>query len=175
MRDNKLIIALGANIKNPNGLHPIDTCEKAILELSKYSIKIIKGSSWYISAPIPKSNQPNYYNSVIKCSTKLNERTVLKVINIIEKKLGRIKQKNNFSRCIDLDIIDFNNRVKKSLMLTIPHPRSHKRKFVLLPILEINPFWIHPIKKRNVKNLLETTNRQVVLKINKKNIDFVTK
>ena len=166
MRDYKLIIALGANIKNPEDLHPIETCKKAIKEIGKYPIKIIKISSFYISAPIPKSKQPNYYNSVIECTTKINEKKILKILNLVEKKLGRVRQKKNFSRCIDIDLIDFSNRVKKSLILTIPHPRSHKRKFVLLPILEINPNWTHPILKKNLRYLIRKTNKQLISKIN---------
>ena len=165
MKVNKLILAIGANIKNPHGLNPIETGESAIQELTKFSIRILKISSWYLSEPIPKSNLPNYHNSVIQCSTFFNENKVLKIIKIIEKKLGRIKKKRNYSRCIDLDIIDFNKRVKKSLMLTLPHRRMHKRKFVLLPIYEINPFWTHPLLKKNIKHLLKKNNNQVIYKI----------
>ena len=165
MKVNKLIIAIGANIKNPHGQKPIETCESAMHELTKFSIKILKISSWYLSEPIPKSNHPNYYNSVIQCSTFLDEKKVLNVLKIIEKKLGRTRKKKNYSRCIDLDIIDFNKRVKKSLMLTIPHPRMHERKFVLLPIHEINPFWTHPLLKKNVKHLIKKNYFQAILKI----------
>ncbi len=165
MKVNKLILAIGANIKNPQGLNPIETCESAISELTKFSIKILKISSWYLSEPIPKTNDPNYYNSVIQCSTYHDEKKVLKILKFIEKKLGRIKKKRNYSRCIDLDIIDFNKRVKKSLILTIPHPRMHERKFVLLPIHEINPVWLHPLLKKSVKHLLKKNNYQDILKI----------
>ena len=93
MKVNKLILAIGANIKNPHGLNPIETCESAIKELTKFSIRILKISSWYLSEPIPKSNHPNYYNSVIQCSTFLNEKKVLKNHKNYRKKLGRIKKK----------------------------------------------------------------------------------
>ena len=66
------------------------------------------------------------------------------------------------SRCIDLDIIDFSNRVKKSLKLTLPHPRAHFRKFVLIPMMEINPSWTHPLRKKKLKGLLSKINNQMI-------------
>ena len=57
MKYKKVIISIGANINNPNGFHPMETCEKAIIEISNFPIFIEKKSSWYISSPVPNSNQ----------------------------------------------------------------------------------------------------------------------
>ena len=167
MKYKKFIISIGANIKNPNGFHPMETCEKAMIEISNFPIFIEKKSSWYISSPVPYSNQPKYYNCLIIALTKLNDISVLKILNNIEKKFGRIRTKKNMSRCIDLDIIDISHRVKKSLKLTIPHPRAHVRKFVLIPMIEINPVWCHPIYKKNSRIFLK--------KIKKQDIDIIKK
>ena len=146
----KFFIAVGSNIDSPEGLSHIKNCNKAISELSNFSIKVIKKSSWYLSDPIPKSLQPKFYNSVLLCNANHNASKILKILQTIEKKYGRVRIFKNMQRCIDLDIISFNGNIKNSSLLTIPHPRMHKRKFVLLPIEEINPKWIHPIyKKKN--------------------------
>ena len=173
MNYNKLLIAVGANKKNPDGYHPIQTCQKAINIFKNNNIIVLKKSSWYISQALPKSNQPNYFNCVLECQTKLDAYIVLKLLNNIEKYFGRVRGRKNISRCIDLDIIDFSGRVKKSLKLTLPHPRTHKRKFVMLPIHEINPFWKHPLLKKNIKTILNSCNFQIIKRLDKKYIDFV--
>ena len=162
---NKFIIAVGSNINSPEGFKPIENCNKAINELSKFNIKITQKSSWYLSEPIPKSSQPKYYNSVILCNANHNVNKVLKIIQIVEHKFGRIRFFKNMPRCIDLDIISFNGNVKNSLLLKIPHPRMHLRKFVLLPIYEIDSHWLHPLLKKNIKFFLEKVKCQKIKKL----------
>ena len=162
---NKFIIAVGSNIKSPKGFNPNENCNKAINELYKFNIKIIKKSSWYLSEPIPKSSQPKFYNSVFLCNSNHNPNKVLKIIDIVEQKFGRVRVFRNMSRCIDLDIISFNRTVKNSLLLTIPHPRMHLRKFVLLPLFEIDSHWLHPLLKKNIKFFLEKVKCQKIKKL----------
>ena len=85
------------------------------------------------------------------CDTNYNVKKVLKIIHIVEQKFGRVRVLKNMPRCIDLDIISFNGNVKNTLLLTIPHPRMHLRKFVLLPLFEIVSNWSHPLLKKNIK------------------------
>ena len=162
---NKFVIAIGSNIDSPEGLNPIKNCNKAINELSKFNINIIKKSSWYLSEPIPKSSQPKFYNSVLLCDANYNAQKVLKIIQIVEQKFGRIRVIKNMPRCIDIDIISFNKIVKNSLLLTIPHPRMHLRKFVLLPLFELDSNWLHPLLKKNIKYFLEKVKYQKIKKI----------
>ena len=162
---NKFIIAVGSNIKSPKGFNPIENCNKAINELYKFNIKIIKKSSWYLSEPIPKSSQPKFYNSVFLCNSNHNPNKVLKIIDIVEQKFGRVRVFRNMSRCIDLDIISFNRTVKNSLLLTIPHPRMHLRKFVLLPLFEIDSDWLHPLFKKSIKYFLAKVKFQKIKKL----------
>ena len=80
----------------------------------------------------------------------------------IEKELGRTRNKKNEPRTCDIDIIDYDEKIikyTKNQSLILPHPRMHKRNFVLLPLFEISKTWIHPIKKTSIKelvNLLKT-------------------
>ena len=162
---NKFIIAVGSNVNSPEGFNSIENCNKAINELSKFNIKIIQKSSWYLSEPIPKSYQPKFYNSVLLCNTNHSANKVLKIIQIIEQKFGRVRVFKNMARCIDLDIISFNGDIKKSLLLTIPHQRMHLRKFVLMPLFEIDSHWLHPLLKKNIKYFLEKVKCQKLIKL----------
>ena len=72
MNIQKIIIGIGGNIYSDDGSHPIRVAEKAINNLKNYSIKVIEQSSWYESEPIPKSNQPNFFNCIVFANTILN-------------------------------------------------------------------------------------------------------
>ena len=167
---NKFIISFGGNIKNPDGLHPIQTFQNAINELKKNNIKLISKSDLFLSEPIPKSLQPKYYNLVLIFESSHLPQELLRVLLEVESKLGRIRLGKNMKRCLDLDLIDFNKRIKKSLKLVIPHPRMHLRKFVLYPLRTIHPSWCHPIFKKNIYYYLKKNYKQKVFKI--KNVDF---
>ena len=162
---NKFVIAIGSNIDSPEGFNPIKNCNKAINELSKFNINIIQKSSWYLSDPIPKSSQPKFYNSVVLCYSNHSVEKVLKIIQIIEQKFGRIRVFKNMPRCIDIDIISFNRNVKNSLLLTVPHPRMHLRKFVLMPFFEIDSNWLHPLLKKNIKFFVKKVNYQKIKRL----------
>ena len=157
---NKIIIGVGGNINSDDGSHPIETCNKAISLFQNYSIKVLKQSKWYNSEPIPKSDQPIFFNCVVIASTKLNEYDVLKYLHKIEAEFGRTRNKINGPRSIDLDLIDYSNKICKNNKLVIPHPRAHLRKFVMGPLAEINPDWIHPILKVNVLDILKKLDNQ---------------
>ena len=160
MMFNKVIIGVGGNINSEDGIHPVDTCNMAIRSFQNYSIRVKKQSKWYNSEPIPKSDQPNFFNCVVIAYTKLNEYDVLKFLHKIESEFGRRRNKINASRTIDLDLIDYSNKVIKNKNLIIPHPRAHLRKFVMGPLAEINPDWIHPILKVNVLDILKKLDKQ---------------
>lgn len=165
-----LIIGIGGNINSKEGLHPIEVGKKAIKKLKSLSIHIQKVSSWYISDPIPKSNQPKFFNCIVIGNTFLNENKVLENLLLVEKLLGRIRINLNDSRSIDLDLIDYDGKIYKSNDLVLPHPRSHLRKFVMEPIAEVNPFWVHPIIGLNAKQLSNQLTKQIIsiYKSNKK-------
>ena len=94
-----------------------------------------------------------------------DQNYLIKKIHLIEKKIGRIRGKKNDPRVCDIDIIDFNGLVKNVEKLKLPHPRSHVRNFVLYPIKEIDPNWIHPIFKKNVDFLINQLNKNSRIEI----------
>jgi len=81
-----------------------------------------------------------------------------------------VRKKKNEARILDLDIIDYKKKILyKKNKLIIPHPRMHQRSFVLQPLQELNPKWIHPIKKKGLKELISNLNdKQKIFKISKK-------
>ena len=167
MRTQKIIISIGGNIKSDDGTHPIKVAQNAIRYFKDSSINVIKQSSWYETEPIPKSEQPNFFNCIVFANTILSELDVLKSLHEIEYKLGRRRKLLNESRVIDLDLIDYSNKVLKNNEIIIPHSRAHKRRFVMEPLAELDPNWVHPILKKDVFEILKKLNNQNVKIINK--------
>ena len=159
---SKLIIGIGGNLNSSDGLHPVEVGKKAILQIQSSSIKVKKVSSWYISEAIPKSDQPDFFNCIVFANTYLNEFDVLENLHLIEASLGRLRVNINEPRSIDLDLIDFCNKISKCNRLIIPHPRAHLRRFVMEPIAEIDPSWLHPIQKLNAKQILSKLKKQKI-------------
>ena len=157
---NKIIIGIGGNINSKDGSHPVEVCNNAIKSLKDYAIQVEKQSKWYITEPIPKSNQPNFFNCVTIANTKKNEYDVLKSLHDIENIFGRRRNQINEPRSIDLDLIDYSSKILQNEKITLPHPRAHLRKFVMGPLAEINPDWIHPILKVNVLDILKKLDKQ---------------
>ncbi len=166
MMFNKVIISVGGNINSEDGSHPVETCNKAIRSFQNYSIKVKKQSKWYNSEPIPKSDQPNFFNCVVIATTKLNENDVLESLHKIEEKFGRTRDKINDPRSIDLDLIDYSGKIRCNKNIIIPHPRAHLRKFVMGPLAEINPDWLHPILNTSVLEILQKLEKQKLEEFN---------
>ena len=164
-----IYIGIGSNLNGKNNETPLQNCKKALEELKK-EVNICKISSWYKSEPIPVSNQSWYINGVVEISTNKSSIDLLEFILSIEKIFGRVREKKNEARILDLDIIDYKKKIlyiKNKLI--IPHPRMHERSFVLQPLSELNPKWMHPIKKKGIKELIRNLNdKQKISKISKK-------
>ena len=167
MQNQNIIISIGGNIKSEDGSHPIQVAEKAINCFKDYSITVMKRSKWYESDPIPKSDQPNFFNCIIFANTTLVELDVLKKLHEIEYLLGRERKLINEARVIDLDLIDYENKIVKSREIIVPHPRAHLRRFVMEPLAELDENWVHPIFNQNVNEILKKLNNQDVKAVNK--------
>ena len=150
---NQAYLAIGSNLGNK-----ICNIEITKFELEKYKIKIIKSSSNYISESWPNPSMPNYINIIIKIKTNLRPLELLKICNLIELKLGRIRLKKNAPRTCDIDIIDYNKKIlnEKNNKLILPHPRMSDRIFVLLPLFEVDKSWKHPKTMINIVNMINS-------------------
>ena len=152
-----VFLSIGSNLGNKK-----KNIESVKYKLKKNNIKIIKSSKNYETLSWPNKKNPKFLNTVLKIETQLSPKTLMKKCLNIEKELGRTRNKKNEPRTCDIDIIDYDEKIiknTKNQSLIIPHPRMHKRNFVLLPLFEISKTWIHPIKKTSIKelvNLLKT-------------------
>ena len=150
---SQVYLAIGSNLGNK-----INNIEVTKFEIEKYKIKILKSSSNYITESWPDNSMPNYINIILKVETSLAPLELLKVCNLIELKLGRIRERKNSPRTCDIDIIDYNNRilVMQNNELILPHTRMNRRNFVLLPLFEIEKSWKHPKSKINIVELINS-------------------
>ena len=146
-------INIGSNLDSKYGTK-FKNISIAIDLLISSKLKIKKISNFYETPSYPNKELPRFVNIGLLAEYNLNCKKLSKEISLIEKKIGRVKTKKNDPRVCDIDIIDFNGLIRENKSLTLPHPRSHIRNFVLYPIKEIDPKWIHPIFKKNVDFLI---------------------
>ena len=170
MQNHRIIISVGGNIKSKDGNHPIKVAMMAISYLKDYSIMVTHQSSWYETEPIPVSTQPNFFNCIVFANTILNELDVLNSLHEIEHKLGRTRGVVNEARVIDLDLIDYSNKILRNEKIVVPHPRAHQRRFVMEPLAELDKNWVHPILKINVNKILKKLDNQNIKIFNEKEI-----
>lgn len=158
---SKVYFSIGSNKGNRSGLinEAIDKIDiiigKVVLKSSIYETK-----SWGF-------NSNNFYNICILLESTLTPELILNKILTIEKDMGRLKTTDQYSdRCIDIDILFFDNMIVNSKSLEIPHPRIQLRKFVLTPMLELTPDLIHPILNKSIRQLeLECIDKDQPIKV----------
>ena len=143
-----IYLALGSNLGNKKR-----NIERAKSKLIENNIKILSLSSYFESLSWPNPKQPKFLNIVLKVSTNLDSTELLDKCKKIEVYLGRKKNFKNAPRECDIDIIDYKSQKKNSTII-LPHPRMHKRIFVLLPLFELNKNWHHPVLKQHIKKLI---------------------
>ncbi len=143
-----IYLGIGSNLGNKK-----KNIEKAKFKLIQNDITILKSSSYYESLSWPNPKNPNFLNIVLKVSTNLEALELLRKCKEIEVNLGRKKTSKNSPRECDIDILDYKKKRTQSIIF-LPHPRMHKRNFVILPLFEINKDWVHPISKNHIKRLL---------------------
>ena len=111
-------------------------------------------SRWFSSAPVPPSGQPRYVNGVLRTECALAPGVLLFALQGIEREAGRERSVPDAARTLDLDIIDAAGLVRSDADLTLPHPRAHLRGFVLYPLRDVAPDWVHPASQLTVQALL---------------------
>lgn len=153
-----ILIAIGANLPLSEGATVIDTCQDAVASLKRISgLNFTAVSTWYRTAAIPRSEQPDYCNGIARFSGDVEAASLLAQLHEIEAALGRERSVLNAARTIDLDIIDLNGLIRATPAPVLPHPRAHLRAFVLRPIMDVAPAWRHPTLRQNVSTLLSET------------------
>ncbi|WWO99290.1 MAG: 2-amino-4-hydroxy-6-hydroxymethyldihydropteridine diphosphokinase [Candidatus Dasytiphilus stammeri] len=138
---NRVYLALGRNLNNP-----VKQVNIALDALSKINnTNLIKVSNFYRTLPLGSLNQKDYLNAAVAMDTNLQPQELLKKINQIELKQGRIRTINRWiPRIIDIDIMLYGNLIINTNSLVIPHYAMNNRAFMLVPLLEIAPEVILP-------------------------------
>ena len=116
--------------------------------------QLLQVSSLYETAPWGKTDQPDFLNQIILIDTKLSPDELLHAILSIEEKGGRKRTVKNAPRSIDIDILFYDELILEKPGLSIPHPRIADRRFVLVPLNEISPGFIHPVIGKTIHQLL---------------------
>ena len=147
---NSVFLCLGGNLGDRK-----ENLENAIELLEKNAGTIIKRSSVYETASWGNTDQPAYLNQVLQLTTDLSAENLLDTCLNVERNLGRTRTMKWENRLIDIDILFFNSEIINIAKLKIPHPLLHERLFVLKPLNEIAPGYIHPVYNKTVKELFE--------------------
>lgn len=144
-------IGIGSNLKDK-----VKNCQDAIHCLhTTPDIEVARSSSLYYTEPIGYEDQDWFVNCVVEIKTSLTPREVFYRCKAIEKAMGRTYLIKWGPRIIDLDILFYNNKIIKEPDLEIPHPRLHERGFVIIPLVELSPDWVHPVFGKTILELKE--------------------
>jgi 2-amino-4-hydroxy-6-hydroxymethyldihydropteridine diphosphokinase len=147
----KVFIGLGSNLGDR-----MESLRKAKSKIVELIGPVVSESAVYETEPVGFKSNEMFLNMVLCAETDRSPSGVLGIIIQIESQLGRVRSETKFSsRNIDIDILLYNSMVINETALIIPHPRMHKRKFVLVPLADIAPELIHPVLKRSILVLLK--------------------
>jgi 2-amino-4-hydroxy-6-hydroxymethyldihydropteridine diphosphokinase len=146
----RVFLSIGSNLGDR-----LDNLHRAIEMLIDGGLEIKRVSSFYETRPWGLSGQPNFLNGAVEAQTSLMPMELLNLLKDIEVRLGRTDTVRWGPRCIDIDIIFYDDQKIAEEGLQVPHPLMHKRGFVLRPLAEIAPQFVHPVFKKDIKTLLE--------------------
>ena len=158
--DKLIFIGLGANLPGADGASPIETLDAALVELERLEVGVVRRSRWFRSAPVPKSNQPWFFNGVAVVEFDDGPLNLLSILQRVENKFGRIRRTRNEARILDLDILAFGDLVSETREtsvapgLVLPHPELQNRAFVLVPMADVVADWRHPVSRQNLDEMI---------------------
>lgn len=152
-----IIIGLGGNLSSRFGSSG-HTLRHALKRLEEKGVTVLSCSPFYGSHPVPVSDQPDFVNAVALIETELSPGGLLTLMLSIEQEIGRIRGEANAARMIDLDLLAYGDiclqgQDTEAPGLVLPHPRLHVRAFVLAPLCDIAPEWMHPGLRRSARQL----------------------
>ncbi len=148
-------IGFGSNLGNR-----IDFCDRAVtlLGLLPHS-RLDAVSSLYETEPIDDGASPGpdwFLNGVVQIDTNITPKSLLEICREIERALGRDPDNRKGPRTLDLDLLFYDDCVLTDPSLMVPHPRLHQRRFVLAPLVELDPDRRHPVLGKSLRELLAT-------------------
>lgn len=153
----RVYIGLGSNLGRRTR-----NIRKGLQLLASAGIRIEKTSGLYETEPVDMPGARCFLNCAAQASTELSPEACLVRCRRIERRLGRGRHARNQPRTLDLDLLFYDRTCVHRPGLTIPHPRLHRRAFVLTPLAEIAPGLVHPVLRRRVRTLLAGCDRKGV-------------
>jgi 2-amino-4-hydroxy-6-hydroxymethyldihydropteridine diphosphokinase len=154
-----IYLALGTNLGDREA-----NLRQAISLLAP-EVTVVRESSVYATPPWGYTDQPEFLNQVIEVDSLLHPLPLLHKLKSIEAQMGREKTFRNGPRLIDLDILFYGQKVVEGELLQVPHPRLHERAFVLAPLAEIAPGFVHPVLNETIEELLAKVNPEGVRRL----------
>lgn len=153
--ENAVIVALGANDK---GAHA--GCEAALEEslrlLERSDVRVVTRSRWWASKAWPDPSDPPFLNGVALVETSLSPGALMALLARIEDEMGRVRRHRNAPRTLDMDLTAYGRVVCDDANLVLPHPRAADRLFVMGPLAEIAPQWVHPVSGQTAEVLAKS-------------------
>lgn len=145
---------MGANLPSGN-LSPAETLQAAIAAMEAAGLLVLKRSGFWTSPAWPDPSDPPYVNAVIEVASTLTSGEILACLHGIEAEFGRERSVRNAPRPLDLDLVDCRGEVSQAPGPLLPHPRMGSRAFVLCPLAQIAPDWVHPQTGEGIAALVE--------------------
>jgi 2-amino-4-hydroxy-6-hydroxymethyldihydropteridine diphosphokinase len=150
-----ILIGLGANLPGATGAPPLAACLAAVAQLAGLpGMRLLRVSDWWDSPAWPDASGPRYVNGVALMAGGMPPEALLDALHGIEAGLGRVRGAANAPRTLDLDLLAMGDMLRESAPL-LPHPRLADRAFVLLPLVQAAPDWVHPVLGRTAAALAE--------------------
>ncbi len=148
-------VALGANLPAADGASPHQTCAWAVRAVAALPyVSACTVSRWFSTAPVPAGPQPRYINGVVRFAASVQPERLLADLQDLERAAGRVRGAPNAARTLDLDIVDMAGQVRDTPDPILPHPRAHLRAFVLYPLRDVAPGWVHPRLRLTIAALI---------------------